>query len=329
MFSAEHPLVARTGAPRKTAAGMTVFLPPQRPQHGIVINLLTLGRLHMLPGEVRPVLQHRHMLVIYLITLFILVGVDTNGAASSLPIEMRGIIYMAAIGTAILVVAIFLQGGMAIAARRGQTVALHLSPVLFIATLCSVIVGESLFRALVPPEDPSLLRLSLLLAFHYLISELAAAILAHSLLPMILCELRGLPIRKLVETDPTIWTPDAPLPEAAPVEGFLTIADRSFPLVGLVHLQADGNYVHLWAVDQNALLPGPLADLVRQLPLSLGRQVHRSHWVAASALRDWRIDGREITLRLSNGKEVAVAVTRRREMRDWLVALHIPQTGAA
>lgn len=307
---------------------MTGFSPPPRPQTGIVVNLLTLGRLHLLPGEVAPVLMHRHMLVIYLVTLFLLVGVDTNGAALSLPIELRGTIYIAAIGTALLVLGLFLQGGMAIAARHGRAV-LHLSPVLFIATLCSVIVGETLFRALVPPEDPSLLRLALLLAFHYLICELAAAIVAHSLLPLILRELRGLPIAKLVETDPALWAEDAQASEAPPVEGFLNIADRSFPLFGLVHLQADGNYVHLWAQDQHALLPGPLADLVRQLPPSLGRQVHRSHWVAATALRDWRAEGREITLRLTNGKEVAVAVTRRREIRDWLADLKVPQGAAS
>lgn len=304
-----------------------------QPRAGATFHLLSLGRLHLLPGETVPLLQHRHMLSIYLLVLFLLIGLDTNDTAGRVTIEMRGTLYIVAMASFLLVLAAGFQAAFAIAARRGQSVAVHMSPILFAATVCAVVSGESLLNLLAPPPDRALTRLLLLVAFHYMLAELALAIVAHNVLPVVLAQVRGLPIRKLAETDPALWAdshPPATPPSAARHhQGFLLSAGRNFPLQGLVHLQADGNYVHLWSLNGHHLLPGPLSDLVLQLPQDMGRQVHRSHWVAASALRDWRAEGREITLRLTNGQTVPVAVTRRREIRDWLVAFGLPQDTSA
>lgn len=293
-----------------------------------VFNLLSLGRLYLQPGEVVPMLTHRHMLSLYLILFFALVALDFNGASPGLPVELRGTIYIFAMGTALCLLGLSLSAALTLAERRNGRVALHLSPVLILATLGSVLVGESCFRLLLPVEDPSALRLFLIVAFHYIVAEFAAAAVAHGLLPTILAELRSQPITQLSETDPALWAPDPDpgLADLAPEElGFLIVGDRSIPLPGLLHLQAEGNYVHLWAQDRHELLPGPLADLVRQMPTDSGRLVHRSHWVATAAIRRWHSDGREITLQLSNDQSVPVAVTRRREVRDWLLKLDIPR----
>lgn len=292
---------------------------------GIVVHLLSLGRVHLLPGEVRPILQHRFVLALYLAVLLLLVGLDSVGASNQLPVELRAPIYMIGMTATILVVALALQGALRRSRRHGQ-VSLHLSPVLLIASLCGVLVGERLLAELVTPGQTPMVRLVLLFSFHYMVCELAVAIFAHGLLPSILGELRGLPIRKLVETDPALWQSGATTPAAKAAgttteAGFLVAGGRSFPLADLLHLQADGNYVHIRTTGQTVLLPGPLATLVRQIPADLGRQVHRSHWVAASALRGWSAVGREITLQLTNGQTVPVAITRRREVRDWLLSL--------
>ena len=302
---------------------------PPVPEATVVVNLLSLGRLYLAPGEVTAILLHRHLLVLYLVVRFLLVGLDFNGAEGVLGIEFRGTVYVLSMGAAIAVLALSLKAAQAVAERRGRCV-LHLSPVLILATICAVIVGELMFRLLTPPQEESLTRLALLFAFHYMITEFAAAIVCHQLVPSILSELRGLPITKLFESDPALWKQEAATAdeETETLDGFLTVADRSYPFPSLVHLQADGNYVHLRAHGRTELLPGPLSDLVRQLPQSLGKQVHRSHWVARSALTGWHADGREITLYLATGATVPVAVTRRRELRDWLTALGLPRREA-
>lgn len=297
----------------------------------LTLHLLSLGRLYILPGEMRAIVLHRHLLSLYVIILFVLVGLDTNDAARSLPVELRGAIYVCSMVTFMLAAMSGFAACARIAARRGSF-SVHLSPILFASTLCSVIVGEGLLRTFVPDFTESLTRLTLLFVFHYLVAELAATIVNHRLIPLILSELRGLPIRTLAESDPALWATDTPRTAARALqplpEGFLEADGISFPFQALLHLQADGNYVHLRATDRTALLPGPLSDLVDQLPDPLGMQVHRSHWVAASALVDWQAKGREITLRLKGGQAIPVAVTRRHAVRDWLTGLGLPRSDA-
>lgn len=291
----------------------------------LTLHLLSLGKLHVLPGELQRIVLHRHTLSIYLVTLFVLVGLDTNDAARSLPVELRGAIYVCSMVAFMLAAMSSFTLFSFVAARRGSF-AIHLSPILFFSTVCSVTVGEILLRLIVPAFNESLTRLILLFVFHYLVAELAATIFNHRLIPQILSELRGLPIRTLAESDPALWIADAPAAPPPAPEGFLEAAGFSFPFQMLIHLQADGNYVHLRTTDRTELLPGPLSDLVRQLPEGLGMQVHRSHWVATTALRDWQASGRDITLRLTSGQTVPVAVTRRREVRDWLTGLGLPRS---
>lgn len=291
----------------------------------LTLHLLSLGKLYVLPGELARIVVHRHILSIYLVTLFVLVGLDNNDAARSLPVELRGAIYVCSMVTFMLAAMSGFTLFSYIAVKRGSF-AVHLSPILLLSTVCSVIVGEGLLRLSVPAFSESLTRIVLLFIFHYLVAELAATIVNHRLIPPILSELRGLPIRTLAESDPALWIADAPAPPMPLPEGFLDAAGFSFPFQTLIHLQADGNYVHLRTADRTELLPGPLSDLVRQLPHGLGMQVHRSHWVAATALRDWQASGRDITLRLTSGLTVPVAVTRRREVRDWLIGLGLPRS---
>lgn len=305
-----------------------------RPANGhVTLHLLSLGKLHVLQGEMAGILSHRHLLTLYLVVLFTLVGLDTNDAARALPVEMRASIYIGAMGAFMLSTLLCFKVSFLIAARRGA-LAIHLSPILLLSTACSVFVGEFLLRTPLLGVNQSLTRIILLFVFHYLISELATAVVTHSLIPHILTELRGLPIRTLAESDPALWVADGPTAPQTPPQtpaapdGFLGAGGRSFAFSGLMHLRADGNYVHLRSLDRTELLPGPLSDLVGQLPDTLGMQVHRSHWVATGALRDWQAKGRDITLRLKDGQTVPVAVTRRREVRDWLIATGLPQSDA-
>ena len=53
------------------------------------------------------------------------------------------------------------------------------------------------------------------------------------------------------------------------------------------------------------------SDAVKQTPNTLGMQVHRSHWVALSAVKNIIIEGQSMKLKLVNDKEVPVSRTFR------------------
>ncbi len=53
------------------------------------------------------------------------------------------------------------------------------------------------------------------------------------------------------------------------------------------------------------------SDAVKQTPNTLGMQVHRSHWVALSAVENIIIEGQSMKLKLVNDKEVPVSRTFR------------------
>lgn len=331
-------------APPPATTPPGVIPPAVLSQPTVTVRLLSLGRLHFLPGEPVAVFTHRHMMSLYLVVLFCLIGFDTSGSAAVLPIELRGAIYVLSMIAFMSVIALSFQIAFKISARRGA-LSVHLSPILFVATLCAVAVGETIIQLLVTVSNDGMTRSGLLILFHYMVGELASAVVAHRLMPVILAELRGLPIRTLAETDPMLWvgaaqhpTPEpasepasalaptlAPAPDDATGSGFLVAGGRSFAFKSVTSLRAEGNYVHLFTADKRELLPGPLSDLVGQMPEYLGRQVHRSHWVATRAVLDWHADGREISLHLADGQTVPVAITRRREVRDWLVAHGLPR----
>lgn len=301
------------------------------------VVLLTLGTLHLLPDEAVQVLRHRYLLLVYLAVLPVLILADTNSHTQGLAVEVRGPVYMAALAGAVLTIAFAGQ----FAFWRGWK-RLSLTSVLGIATLVGLGMSEAVSHLLLDADNRSLVELVLVVGFYWVTAELVASFVLHKVVPHVLAELRGMPIRRLAETDPAFWQaaggmaagmagPEGTGPSegaegSAPAEGgFLVAAERRFAFAALLHLQAYGNYVMLHSRTGQELVTGPLARLVAQIPAGYGRQVHRSHWVAAAALRGWTAKGRDVTLLLDGAASVPVAVTRRREVRDWLAGLGIRQ----
>ena len=56
----------------------------------------------------------------------------------------------------------------------------------------------------------------------------------------------------------------------------------------------------------NRMVLHRFSDAVKQTPNTLGMQVHRSHWVALSAVKNIIIEGQSMKLKLVNDKEVPV-----------------------
>ena len=80
------------------------------------------------------------------------------------------------------------------------------------------------------------------------------------------------------------------------------------PLDGRVYcMEAQEHYISITTSDGNRMVLHRFSDAVKQTPSTLGMQVHRSHWVAHSAVRDVILEGQSMKLKLIDDKEVPVS----------------------
>ena len=88
----------------------------------------------------------------------------------------------------------------------------------------------------------------------------------------------------------------------------------------LFALSVEDHYVHVHGDGQSEMVLMPLSEAIALMPKGIGEQVHRSWWVARSAVRSHKRDGRDIKLILKNEESVPVsrkAVTDLRA-KGWL-----------
>lgn len=104
----------------------------------------------------------------------------------------------------------------------------------------------------------------------------------------------------------------------AEVEPALLAGKTRIPLADILRVEAAGNYVHVVTAEARHVLPGPFASVLAQLPQGAGCRVHRSHWVAAQAVRDVVRGVKGIRLTTVAGDEVPVAQPPSAEVEAWL-----------
>jgi hypothetical protein len=85
-------------------------------------------------------------------------------------------------------------------------------------------------------------------------------------------------------------------------------------------LQMEDHHVRIHAHHRSWLQLATMREAIDQIDPARGLQVHRSWWVARTAVRDVVEDGRTVRLRLANGIEVPVARSRIATLRSegWL-----------
>ena len=77
----------------------------------------------------------------------------------------------------------------------------------------------------------------------------------------------------------------------------------------LISLQAEDHYVRVVAGRGNALIRYRFSDAIAEVRGTSGLQVHRSYWIALSAIKGVRSSGSGLTVDLVNGAEVPVSRT--------------------
>lgn len=100
--------------------------------------------------------------------------------------------------------------------------------------------------------------------------------------------------------------------KSAQENGFEFIAALDPPLKGnLYSVEAQEHYVQVTSSEESRMVLYRFSDVVRQLPESLGMQVHRSHWVAFSAVERSEFQGQAMKLVLKSGNAIPVSRTFR------------------
>ncbi len=89
------------------------------------------------------------------------------------------------------------------------------------------------------------------------------------------------------------------------------------PLQGeLMSVEAQEHYVQVVSTDESRMVLYRFSDVVRQLPESMGMQVHRSHWVAHSAVKQVVLQGQTMKLELNDKRFVPVSRTFRNSVES-------------
>ncbi len=87
------------------------------------------------------------------------------------------------------------------------------------------------------------------------------------------------------------------------------------PLLGeILWVEAQEHYVRITTKRESRMVLARFSDIVRELSITDGLQVHRSHWVAKSAVVNEKKNGQGLNLVLSTGDTVPVSRSFRRKL---------------
>ncbi len=109
-----------------------------------------------------------------------------------------------------------------------------------------------------------------------------------------------------------------PLAAAGPAPGALSsFFDRVPKRLGgdLICLRMEDYHLHVYSSAGDALILMKISDAEAELTAIEGLRLHRSWWVARSAVTGWRRDGKNLELILRNGLTAPVARERQKKVR--------------
>lgn len=102
-----------------------------------------------------------------------------------------------------------------------------------------------------------------------------------------------------------------PAPEQPP--RMLRVGSQEFPLANIVAVKAEDHYVRVFQVDgSKPLIHGRFSDISTQVKdVSSAIRVHRSYWVNLNHVSSVRLNGRILSLEMSNGMTIPVSESHR------------------
>lgn len=227
-------------------------------------------------------------------------------------------------------IVVFLAASLAVMSQSQRwPILAHSFPLLIVAVVVASFWGVSL-SALMGGQALGVKEWAQLLAFNTLFCTVGEVFLSTFLLKRIVVDTREMAhpvsiymasedggMRVSEASDVATTTDDAPQ--------WVELLGQRVAIDDVWHLKAEEHYVAVGLQGgRSLLLRGRLTDAIAQLPEGTGMQVHRSHWVASTALAAVRCVRTGCYLRLHGGAEVPVARNRKAEVKPWAMALLQP-----
>lgn len=279
---------------------------PRTPARDWTLVFLGGGTTRIFPQEIGPILRHPYLVLFYIAMTVANLAMAApllavTGAEPLLNLRLPLVCLGMIAGLLVLLATI---RSIAWLQRRHTTARIHVS----LPILTSILAGQITLCAaqwllLDTPFPPLWWFVASVITFQVMGEAFLGFLLRHA--DRILQEVRA--------HQPAPSTPET---TAAPAE--LLAGNQRFRADAILRLSAQGNYVRVITDTTEALVPGPLSDLVATLPEGLGALVHRSDWIATRAVAATTREGRNTALLLTDGSAVRVASSREALIRDWL-----------
>ncbi|MEM7193352.1 MAG: LytTR family DNA-binding domain-containing protein [Pseudomonadota bacterium] len=89
------------------------------------------------------------------------------------------------------------------------------------------------------------------------------------------------------------------------------------PLKGhLCSIEAQEHYIKVTTTEESRMILYRFSDAIRQLPVDLGMQVHRSHWVAHAVVEGIESEGQQMRVVIGKGGKIPVSRTYRAAVEE-------------
>lgn len=282
------------------------------------------------------IVRHRGAIVCYIaaISLYCVTNLDR---LTNVPMWNRVAVYSAEVFTFMFFFGLFVRRKLA-RHRGADRPHVHLSPLILKSLGVCLVLHQLCFYVLTGALwDP--VRIAATVLFYWFSSEVGMHLFWLFVLPRVLAELRG--DTTVRTTKPFLRSflayltsalsfgagPRPPQPPPKTLVGDeITVLGTAIAPQSLRHIRAEGNYVVLRTDSGDIMILGRFAAAMGDIPDGLGRQVHRSHWVAQSAVVGFHTDRDEVRIELSDGTQVPVAGPRRADILPWLNAISRPLT---
>lgn len=268
----------------------------------VTLNFLAGRHAFSSDREVTRIVRHRYVIGWYVLgvcaTAFLHATLFPDGMASlELPISGISIFVFMAVAILYLRLWVLLSG-------KTDHVTVWMSPGLLLAACAAHLVADGFHAVTFVHKDFGLPSWALVVLI-YGLAEAVAAVALRTLVPR---------VQRAVRTGR-----DA-LAELSVAEDLTAVHIGKLRMVSadIMRVEANGNSVQIVTKHQRHIVPGPFAAVLAQLPQGAGCRVHRSHWVAAAAVRAVDRDESGLRLLTVQGDVVPVARPVSTEVATWL-----------
>jgi hypothetical protein len=205
--------------------------------------------------------------------------------------------------------------GIYLAHRWGKTV---ISAVVITVSVVLASLWGLSFGVILGADLPRVADFSLVIWFNLTFGFLGEVILVTFLLPSILRDIKG--PRPADPFTNFVRDTSGSMPSQSPPREIEVLGQRFVP-DQILHVQAEEHYVRINLVGgQSHLIRGRISDACDALAQIDGKRIHRSHWLAAAAVAEWKPDRSGNAIVTTLGTVLPVARNRQAEVKAWAEA---------